>query len=137
VHTIHGPFDRETAPFYQRHGHKARLVAISRTQADSAPAGVRIIDVVPNGNKALDWGWHVLDLTSRNDGTAMQVRTRYFETWRRDAQRGWVITSFIDNLDQTPRMPEEVVQEIENSNDNSLATRMPRHLLQFSAQATR
>ena len=45
---MHGPFDRETTPFYQRHGHKARLVAISRSQAASAPAGVRIGDVVPN-----------------------------------------------------------------------------------------
>jgi glycosyltransferase involved in cell wall biosynthesis len=42
VHTIHGPFDRHTAPFYRRHGHKARLVAISSTQAQSAPVGVRI-----------------------------------------------------------------------------------------------
>ena len=48
VHTIHGPFDRETAPFYRRHGRKARLVALSRTQADSAPAGVRIADLVSN-----------------------------------------------------------------------------------------
>ena len=48
VHTIHGPLDRNTAPFYQRHGHKALLVAISGSQADSAPRGVRISDVVPN-----------------------------------------------------------------------------------------
>jgi glycosyltransferase involved in cell wall biosynthesis len=48
VHTIHGPFDRHTAPFYRRHGHKARLVAISSTQAQSAPVGVRIAGVVPN-----------------------------------------------------------------------------------------
>ena len=48
VHTIHGPFDHDTAPFYQRHGRKARLVAISRSQAASAPAGVRIAAVVPN-----------------------------------------------------------------------------------------
>jgi glycosyltransferase involved in cell wall biosynthesis len=48
VHTIHGPFDRDTAPFYRRHGHKAHLVAISRTQAQSAPKGVRISAVIPN-----------------------------------------------------------------------------------------
>jgi glycosyltransferase involved in cell wall biosynthesis len=48
VHTVHGPFDRETTRFYQRHGHKARLVAISRSQATSAPAGARAIEVVPN-----------------------------------------------------------------------------------------
>ena len=48
VHTIHGPFDSDTAPFYRRHGHKALLVALSETQAASAPAGVRIGAVVPN-----------------------------------------------------------------------------------------
>jgi len=48
LHTIHGPFDRETSRFYQRHGHKALLVAISRVQARSAPAGVHVADVVPN-----------------------------------------------------------------------------------------
>ena len=48
VHTIHGAFDRATRPFYQRHGHKATLVAISRSQAASAPAGVLISAVVPN-----------------------------------------------------------------------------------------
>jgi glycosyltransferase involved in cell wall biosynthesis len=48
VHTIHGPFDDRTAHFYRRHGHKASLVAISRSQADSAPEDVRISAVVPN-----------------------------------------------------------------------------------------
>jgi glycosyltransferase involved in cell wall biosynthesis len=48
VHTVHGPFDQTTNHFYQRHGHKARLVAISRSQAASAPTDVRVVDVVPN-----------------------------------------------------------------------------------------
>jgi glycosyltransferase involved in cell wall biosynthesis len=48
VHTIHGLFDSDTTRFYRRHGHKATLVAISRSQAASAPAGVRIGAVVPN-----------------------------------------------------------------------------------------
>lgn len=48
IHTVHGPFDRKTEWFYVRHGHKARLVAISRSQAASAPSGVRVVDVVPN-----------------------------------------------------------------------------------------
>jgi Glycosyltransferase Family 4 len=39
VHTIHGPVDRHTTRFYQRHGRTATLVAISRTQAASVPAG--------------------------------------------------------------------------------------------------
>jgi glycosyltransferase involved in cell wall biosynthesis len=45
---VHGPFDETTNRFYQRHGHKARLVAISRSQVASAPAGVKVVDVVPN-----------------------------------------------------------------------------------------
>ena len=48
VQTIHGVFDRDTKRFYQRHGRKARLVAISRSQAASAPVGVKISAVVPN-----------------------------------------------------------------------------------------
>ena len=48
VHTIHGPFDRHTKRFYERHGSKATLVAISRSQAASAPGGVRIGAMVRN-----------------------------------------------------------------------------------------
>ena len=48
VHTIHGAFDRDTRPFYRRHGRKATLVAVSRSQAASAPTGVPISAVVPN-----------------------------------------------------------------------------------------
>ncbi len=48
VHTLHGPFAADTEPFYLRHGHKAELVAISRSQAASAPAGVQVGAVVPN-----------------------------------------------------------------------------------------
>jgi len=48
VHTIHGAFDRDTSRFYRRHGHKATLVAISRSQAAGAPTGVAIHAVVPN-----------------------------------------------------------------------------------------
>ena len=48
VHTIHGPFDRHTKRFYERHGRKATLVAISRSQAASAPGGVRIGAMVSN-----------------------------------------------------------------------------------------
>ena len=48
VHTIHGAFARATSRFYRRHGHEARLVTVSRTQAESAPSGVHIGDVVSN-----------------------------------------------------------------------------------------
>jgi glycosyltransferase involved in cell wall biosynthesis len=37
VHTVHGPFDHDTVPYYGRHGTKGRLVCISRSQASMAP----------------------------------------------------------------------------------------------------
>src|SRR6266849_6695677 len=112
---------------------RARLKRLFRDY--SAEMAVIIIDIVLNGDKAFDWGWHVLQLTPRTGGGRQQVRTRYFETWRRDATRGWVIASFIDNLDQPPRMPEEVIEEIQTSEENNNATRLPRDLLQFAAGA--
>jgi glycosyltransferase involved in cell wall biosynthesis len=48
VHTVHGPLVGETAAFYARHGYKACLVGISRSQRESAPHGVRIAEIVPN-----------------------------------------------------------------------------------------
>jgi glycosyltransferase involved in cell wall biosynthesis len=55
VHTIHGAFFRDSARFYRRHAHKARLVAISQTQADSAPPDVHIADIVPNPIAVDNW----------------------------------------------------------------------------------
>jgi len=55
VHTLHGPFTKQTASFYARHGHKAHLVAISRSQFKLAPRGVRPVAVVPNPLVVGDW----------------------------------------------------------------------------------
>jgi len=55
VHTLHAPFDPETCPFYERHGHKARLVAISDFQLEHAPSGACVLDVVPNPIRVEDW----------------------------------------------------------------------------------
>jgi glycosyltransferase involved in cell wall biosynthesis len=55
VHTLHGPFTEQTAGFYARHGHKAHLVAISRSQFELAPRGVRPVAVVPNPLVVEDW----------------------------------------------------------------------------------
>ncbi len=48
IHTLHGPFTADTAPFYAKHGHKAALVGISRAQLATAPAGVDPIGAIPN-----------------------------------------------------------------------------------------
>ncbi|HEV2998085.1 MAG TPA: glycosyltransferase family 4 protein [Solirubrobacteraceae bacterium] len=58
VHTLHAPFNEETRPFYARHGHKVRLVAISRFQLEHAPPGVRVPDVVPNPIRVGDWPFY-------------------------------------------------------------------------------
>ena len=55
VHTLHGAFTADTAPFYARHGHKAALVGISRAQISSAPPGLGPIDSIPNPIDLRDW----------------------------------------------------------------------------------
>jgi ketosteroid isomerase-like protein len=99
----------------------------------TADMSVMIIDIVVNGDKALDWGWHHLVLTNKQTSEKLVVRTRYFETWRRDAERGWLVSSFIDNLDEQPRLPEEVIAEIETTTSVARITRLsddtPRFVL--------
>jgi glycosyltransferase involved in cell wall biosynthesis len=55
VHTLHGPFTPQTGRFYQAHGHKARLVAISGAQRSSAPTGVTVAEVLPNPVDVAAW----------------------------------------------------------------------------------
>src|SRR5919107_1244935 len=37
VHTVHGPFNHDTKPYYAAHGHNGSVVCISRAQAGMAP----------------------------------------------------------------------------------------------------
>lgn len=101
---------------------RARLRRLFRDH--TTHMAVLIIDIVLNGDMALDWGWHILKLTDKRNGTKQEIRTRYFETWRRDTERGWVITSFIDNKDEVPRLPEQVIQELEQASCDSRVTRL-------------
>jgi glycosyltransferase involved in cell wall biosynthesis len=55
VHTLHGPFTRETRAFYRRHGNKAAAIAISRYQARRAPRELHVVGVVPNPVVAADF----------------------------------------------------------------------------------
>jgi glycosyltransferase involved in cell wall biosynthesis len=48
VHTLHGPFTKETRAFYVRHAHKASAVALSRYQAEQAPEALDIVAVIGN-----------------------------------------------------------------------------------------
>ena len=110
---------------------RARLRRLFRDY--TAEMAVLIIDIVLNGDKALDWGWHILKLTHKRSDVCQEVRTRYFETWKRDSERGWIITSFIDNLDEIPRLPEEVIQDMEQTTCDGRVTRLSQGGLQFSA----
>jgi len=55
VHTLHGQFTASTAAFYVRHGHKAALVGISRTQLGSAPPGLVGAGSIPNPIDVRAW----------------------------------------------------------------------------------
>jgi glycosyltransferase involved in cell wall biosynthesis len=57
VHTVHGPFDQDTKPFYGTHGSKGSLVCISRSQASYAPAGANVSAVVYNPINVDSWPW--------------------------------------------------------------------------------
>ena len=55
THTVHGPFDDDTGPFYNRHGSKGTLVCISHSQASFAPAGANVGGVVHNPIDVASW----------------------------------------------------------------------------------
>jgi glycosyltransferase involved in cell wall biosynthesis len=55
VHTVHGPFDHDTTPYYARHGHKGHLVCISRSQASMAPEGAAVAAVIYNPIDVDSW----------------------------------------------------------------------------------
>ena len=48
VHTLHGPFTDDTGMFYARHAAKGCAIALSDYQRRQAPAGLRVVAVVPN-----------------------------------------------------------------------------------------
>jgi glycosyltransferase involved in cell wall biosynthesis len=48
VHTVHGPFDHDTRPYYAVNGHNGTVVCISRAQAGMAPEAEIVDSVVYN-----------------------------------------------------------------------------------------
>jgi glycosyltransferase involved in cell wall biosynthesis len=63
VHTVHGPFDNDTTPYYARHGRKGHVVCISRSQAGTAPEEAEVRSVVYNPIDVDSWpvGYHKQD----------------------------------------------------------------------------
>jgi len=58
VHTVHGPFDRHTTPYYALHGSKGDLVCISDSQAASAPDQANVVGVIHNPVDVHSWPLH-------------------------------------------------------------------------------
>src|SRR6266567_7117229 len=69
-----------------------------------------IIDVEFYGNLAMDYGWHELTMIPKAGGQSKFLRTRYFEMWRKDKNRGWVITKFFDNIDEPAQLAEALIE---------------------------
>jgi glycosyltransferase involved in cell wall biosynthesis len=55
VHTVHGPFDADTKPYYACHGRKGSVVCISHAQEAMAPAGLHVAGVVYNPIDVDSW----------------------------------------------------------------------------------
>jgi glycosyltransferase involved in cell wall biosynthesis len=55
VHTVHGPFDEATTPYYAHHGAKGSIVCISHAQARSAPDDMDVAAVVHNPIDVNSW----------------------------------------------------------------------------------
>jgi glycosyltransferase involved in cell wall biosynthesis len=55
VHTVHGPFDRDTKPYYAVNGRNGSVVCISRAQAGMAPDPEIVDGVVYNPIDIDDW----------------------------------------------------------------------------------
>ena len=63
-----------------------------------------IIDIVPNGDTAYDWGWHKVVLEAKDGSGARNIKLRYYETWARQSDRRWKINFLMTNREHPPRM---------------------------------
>jgi ketosteroid isomerase-like protein len=92
---------------------KARLEKLFREyEVELAPI---IIDINVAGDVAVDFGWHVMTLRPKAGGPAEVRRTRYVEGWIRDRHPAWHIVVFMDNIDQKPKLAEDVLRALSGS----------------------
>ena len=63
-----------------------------------------IMDIAIAGDLAVDYGWHVLTLRSKEGGPPRVKRTRYTEIWNRDSNLAWHIVFLMDNADRKPEL---------------------------------
>jgi glycosyltransferase involved in cell wall biosynthesis len=55
VHTLHGPFTRDTSRFYGAHAGKATFIALSRAQRADGPPELAAAHVIPNPIRVEEW----------------------------------------------------------------------------------
>ena len=67
-----------------------------------------IIDIVPNGDSAYDWGWHKVVLEAKDGSGAQNIKLRYYETLSRQADGSWKINFLMTNRECPPRMLGEI-----------------------------
>lgn len=63
-----------------------------------------IIDIVPSGDTAYDWGWHKVVLEAKDGSGARNIKLRYYETWTRQSDGRWKINFLMTNREHPPRM---------------------------------
>jgi glycosyltransferase involved in cell wall biosynthesis len=61
LHTLHGPFTRETARFYEHHAAKAWVAGISDAQLAMGPANLRSVGAIPNPIAVDSWPFRPTD----------------------------------------------------------------------------
>jgi ketosteroid isomerase-like protein len=63
-----------------------------------------IIDIVPMGDWAYDYGWHKFSLRPKGGGRELKFRLRYFERWEKAGENAWKITYIITSKEEMPSM---------------------------------
>ena len=96
--------------FYDPDSHtvlRARLEKLFREyHVDFSPI---VVDVAVAGSLAVEHGLHQFTLRPKAGGPPVVKKTRYVEAWRCERDGKWRIFLYIDNADQEPQLPEDLI----------------------------
>ena len=70
-----------------------------------------VINIVPTGDTAYDWGWHKVVLEAKEGSGTRNIKLRYYETWARQADGAWKINFLMTNREHPPRMLGELPRD--------------------------
>lgn len=68
----------------------------------SVDVNLVIADFVIRGDFAFEWGWEKFTFTPKAGGEPFAQRYRYFGTWKKEVDKKWRVTMFINNKDLPP-----------------------------------